>query len=56
MATSRELLDTLGWTKQDPRSAYDRAVFLVLEQLVREVEELRAQVDLGGAKVLGDPA
>ena len=43
--TIRERLDDLGWTlKSDSRSAYDRAVFLFLEELLREVERLRTFV------------
>ncbi len=44
MTSSRELLDTLGWTLADPRQTYDLAVFKVIEQLVREIEELRGDL------------
>lgn len=53
---ARALLDELGWTKQEPRSGYDAAIFRVLEQLVDEVESLQAQIrHLGYVQAGGEP-
>lgn len=44
LVTARERLDELGWTQKEPRSAYDRAVFLALEAAIRELEETRERL------------
>lgn len=54
--SARSLLEELGWTKQEPRSGYDAALFRVFEQLVGEVESLKAQVrHIGYVQEGGEP-
>ena len=43
--TAAELVEDLGWTQNDPRSAYDLAVFRVLQALVEELRVTRQEIE-----------
>jgi hypothetical protein len=56
--TAAQLIDELDWTQKDARSPYDRAIFLTLQALQRELalayEEIAAlREDVAAALVSG---